>query len=111
ARHDELLRHLRVLLADAAAEPGRADDRGRLALRVDVVRVRAGLRAGLAGPGGGVEEALVRGQAGLRLLRLELSDPLAVLERGDLSAEVVDEAHRRVPVRNRGGHRTGSPPR
>src|SRR5205085_379425 len=109
ARHDELARHRLVLLADAAAEPRRADDRRRLSLRVHVIRLRPVLGARLAGTRGRVEEPLVRGEAGPRLRRREGAVPLAVAERRDRAAVVVDEAHREVPVGARDVDRREAP--
>src|SRR5262249_41368634 len=67
AGHHELPRRGRVLLPDAAGEPARAYHGADEALRVHRVRVRVRLVGRLAGPGGRVEEVLVRGQAGDRL--------------------------------------------
>src|SRR5207302_4240018 len=100
ARHHELTGDRLVLLAVAAAGPRGTDDRGRLSLRVHVVRLRPVLGAGLAGTRGRAEEPLVGGQPGAGLRRREGAVPLAVAERRDRAAVVVDEAHREVPVRS-----------
>ena len=98
ARHHELRRRARVLLADAAGVPARPDHRGGLALCVDVVRIRAGPVVRLRRPRRRGEEVLVRGQPGDRLRRVEQALPCAADLLGDAAAVVEDEGHRDIPV-------------
>ena len=89
-----------LVVADAAAEPAGP----RWTPRCPVRRRRRGGRASsvvLRRTRRGVEEPLVRGEAGERLRLVERADPLALARDRDRAAVVVDEAHRDVPVRAR----------
>ena len=89
-----------VLLADAAGVPARPDDRRRLALRVDVVRLRVVSRSVLLAFETAFRSSCTR--SGRRSTwRGEQALPLAAHLRRDAAAVVEHEAHREVPVGTR----------
>ena len=99
ARHHELRGRALVLVADAAGEPAGADDRAGVAVRVHAVRGRTALVGrSCSAREAAAKKFLYAVSPAIDLRRVERALPLAADLRGDLAAEVVDEAHRDVPV-------------